>query len=784
MSNADDDSFTPYVCDTDAAPAEQYKQKLNRSFLNCLELINSTICDGKHITVRDTDFITRDDQKPKITIPEPIESSMSLSLLTLYSETIRVALELSFIKTMDPHVLLRPENDILNKLKITALTSQHYAQITSSLFRQGFSTDLTTYSLSIRLKGLFEESMFMIECLAELTDVKEYFRKVFRVDSCDFWHSGKIMYLNQCADILFTLDFVFNIIPTNKIVSTLNDVEDFVKKIYGAQCSIHPFVVDFSKPCRECIIVQRNKYDCKSDFFAYGSCPHMYRTVNFDNEILKQEYMVDVGDTSPFREGIGTTAQDIINITDTKDNIEKFYEKLLSKHNEITGTDDIATDMEKNIQKAIQIRKHILHNKNKLGYKRGWKDALDVFSNETNTGNDLATIIYTVPLMFLSSKELIEIRISHMEHNLQRLKQIKKETITQQVANIPLCEEPGSQEDIILKKLEEMFSSNFTTFQRDKNKQDSGSVGDVDRLIRAFKTNLKLAPQVAKDELLKKMEINIDHNVKITTEKIAACKQELLRVAQPSVPETDIMKTLHHLHRCLAAKKYFLTAIKSMTRVQINTNGRNITQFASLDTEISTATLSQLTETMKTFLLGPVHRTRPSDNYFPIRKGFIFYTVCEAMEISACSKLQLSQILSLEDFKHNMEKNSDFTLYNCLKEAQQECNRNLSSFSDDVNHMFMCSVKRIRFIVMALCAFNVLYTNSEGSNLQLLPIEDDSNIVMGMNSREIFNLREALYIGSIFTPLYLVYKNKQNIKTVCESMNIIDLLCHLIENGL
>jgi hypothetical protein len=192
-------------------------------------------------------------------------------------------MELNYIKILDPTLWIQNVygNDILMKLERVAEIANYYAERTHILFSGGYSTDLITYTMSLRMRALAKEAAFVQECIQEFDgDKANYFRKVMRMDTCNFWHTfhqqRDIIYLNQCSEILFTVDFMFNVIKMNKLLSALNNVEIFLGKIYGTQASLNPFVVDYTTPCKECIVNDRKNY-VKDSHFQYASCLHMYK---------------------------------------------------------------------------------------------------------------------------------------------------------------------------------------------------------------------------------------------------------------------------------------------------------------------------------------------------------------------------------------------------------------------------------------------------------------------------------------------------------------------------
>lgn len=820
--------LSPTIVSQDNDDTDLGDEEEDDKFITDFNLVNSCIKEETNVCLSSSknDARSQSRQQPLVVrevddnLDPAIESNFSIPWYDLLKDVVDGIAVLQYVKTIDPYIL---RSTMLQSIMANSRCMHTYSSRVTRLENERYSSSLLTYQLRVILPWFARELDFLIECLNDfhngtLQNEAEYHIKVLRADDCSFWHSSGYKETDDCYDVctinvahqvLFDLDFFFNIMRSDHIVTALRNVEDFLGKVYGTLLVIPPFLVDMHKPCSDCII--QDTMDYKLPNWTASNCTHLYdvrdsletdslslHTTITTNKSNRAELIENTpGDSgySPLvnmeKVGFDHTLSDFSDATGCDISVQnttrvqkqeqaiKFYNQL-NATNKLNYTHTKATN-EKLLFKAKSFGKFV--NDKKISIYPKWQDAIDSLFTQ-DLLEDRATLLFCIPFIGLTAHELIQNHVVIMEDKLLQLKHEEERFVKESLNK-------ANFSDAIAAKAREIYSVDTLIRMLEGTSSDDGTISDENATIPGSLAHLirniaKKQPDDSADEAKRKVLEQygnlINNEILELHKKLNVVNDTLKKAINPPTLSGRVMQMAHKIRRAVIATELFTSAILGLPK-GILSELPNMTLFSDLTSKIDITLIAEMSEKIKYCSLGPIYRDSDSDQYLPLRKGFTLFTVWSAKDLPACSNLNFKNFCELADISAGNTAGGEIVSFKLTIEIllkhygnfhikREEYSQKASKYLDVLYQGFL---HKVRLAVVVMFAYNIRYGST--GKLKLCMYDSERNIRCGMDGKEFSLLEPGLYIGTSTSPYYLVYydMNDKGVKKAYSSYDIIEL---------
>ena len=743
-------------------------------------------------------------------IQKPIESDLTINYVDLLKDVVNGIAELCFIKTFDPHIIAKTK---LEDIKINAHTMYVYSERIRKMEEDNYSSSLIIYYLKNIIPWFAMELEYVASCLQmfinKTLSKPEYYCKVMRMDNCSFWHSGTgtlsrplspsydVCTLNKAHQVLFDLDFYFNIIKSDHISSALTNLEAFIGKIFGTLLVLPPFLVDVQKPCQDCIIDET--YDYNLAKMKQYNCSHLFEIVDTiendglitfsDNGVEQNENNSHLSESHKIGNDITNNPHlgiTVIKPTDSlkEEQAKQFYAKLNICSNNHNINNEFDKDINNKLIRKAEYLEHFIKTRQMKNYQ-DWVDAREALFDQELLNNQ-TLLLFTKPLFGLTSHELIKNQQLVMEQQLLNIKEAEENFIRNTMAHTNAPEIIAARArkiyntDTLIKILE--GNQDIDNDETNLQEQDVNVPGSLTNIIHNMaKKDPVEAIQDAKNRAITQYGLIINREILELRRKITTVTETLKRAINPSIPGIRIFRMAFKIFRATIAEFLFHQSIAN-TQSSIMPPA-NIMLFSNLTNKIETKIIGKISEKIKYFSMGPIYKDADSDDFLPLRKGFTLHTLWTAKDIPACSKLSFKEFCEMDDLRSRIRKSGQiFNLKNIIKVMLEDNSLFYKKLPDYVNNtskyineLYEGNLRKIRSAVVITLAYNILYDLH--NRLRLRSCNSERLIRCGMNGKECFLLKPGLYIGRVESEFNLVYIDKKSNKLTSSSSRDLIQLC-------
>lgn len=719
---------------------------------------------------------------PEVTLGkyDSIECVDTVDWLNLFVDVITSVIHTQVTKTFYP--------GIVEKESLQAI--EHNALEASSLLRKVLAVEIATssavvYNLIILLRGHAEDLGHFTECLYQYRDdncgEEAYYTKLFRLNDCSYWHTGAlcndVCTIDGAHQVLFYLDFYFNIMKADHITDALAKVEAFMSKLYGSTLTIYPHLLNMDNVCADCVV--QDALDYKLPDTDQGDCTDLCtidsdETVpGVDDDTGGADYVAEVANAL----GIDDNGFSVYMTSGyEKESAEKRFYSQLNKEDSSTYTTKRAKQIDRNIifQKAMNINSDV--RQKQLHYDSKWKDARDVmFHLDKGILDDKTRMLYTMPIFGLDAHELINNHKAMMEDRLLQLADEEETYIKEMLSKSDSC---------IKQKIVGSRTENLTQLiDEDTGNEIEDGLNDIIRSIASKSVDNCITE--AHDTLVEQYRVLINRKIANLQERVSVVYATLKRLINPSVPSYRLMELSHGVYRAMIAKTLFSRAAEALAHsdsIPVVDNIRKVQFIEKLTGSVEKHTVGHISEQIKHFSLGPVYLC--GDEHLLMRKGFTLHTVWVAQAIAADCCLNFKQFCELKDIAaHSVGGILSFNTV--ITRTLEKYDKFVKVMNDgdnggkyDTNQYFIGYLHKIR---LAVCV-TVAYNQRAAVNPLSIHRHDCHQNIISTSDREAFRLENGLYIRDVFSPYTLVYDDQLGRKNVFSSYDIMEV-CFVHSNS-